>query len=134
MPGALTVFAVISIIIIGVLLVVQMFVVTALLLAVKNLMADLRERVDPLVSKAETLLSTANTMAETVQDRTERIADQAAQTTDSLGAGVAMTSRVVQQLIAMPMVRGSAVMAGLRSGLATWRTLRRDRKIPPSGI
>ena len=128
MPSALIIAAVVGVILIGVLLVVELIVVTTLLMVVKKLVAEIREHLDPLVAKANTLLITANEMAETVQDRTEHIAEQAAHTTSVVGNRVETASRLVQRLIAMPIINGSAAVAGVRRGIGIWRRLRRARR------
>jgi len=127
----LNVIAEIAIIVIGVVVVVELIVATLLLVVVRNLTLQVREHLDPLASKANTLLTTANEMAEKLQDRTEDIADQAAHTTSVVGTGVETTSRLMQRIVATPIIRGSAAMAGFRRGINIWRTLRRARKIEP---
>jgi|GEM_PF-1901175 len=125
---ALNVAAVISMIVLGVVAVVLLVAVAILLTAVKNLIMEIREHIGPLATKANSLLITANEMAEKVHDRTENIADQAAHTTTVVGHGVESTSRLLQRIIAVPIIRGSATAAGFRHGLLLWKTLRRARK------
>jgi len=125
---ALNIIAISTIITIGVVVVVLLIALVVLLIAVKNLTVEIREHLDPLVTKANMLLITANEMAEKVQDRTDTIADQAAHTTTVVGSGVEHTSRLVQRLIASPVIRGSATMAGIRHGLLLWKSLRLARK------
>jgi len=107
---------------------IELIIITALLQAVRNLVVEIREHLDPLASKANALLTTANAMAETVQERTERIADQAVRTSTTVGDGVQATSRVVERVVAVPVIKGSAAMAGLRRGVSIWQALRRERR------
>ena len=94
----------------------------------KNLVEEIRERIDPVITKANNLLITVNEMAETVQDKTEHIAGSAAHTTDVIGARMERTSGFMQQMVASPIIRGIAFTEGLGAGIATWRKLRRSRK------
>ena len=128
MPSALMITAIIAIIIIGLTAVAVLIVATVLLLVVKNLVMEVRERLDPLAAKANTLLITANEMADTVQNRTEHIADQAVHTSTAVGNRVETTSRLLERILAVPVIKGSAAVAGVRSGIRIWRELRRDRR------
>lgn len=131
--ATLNIIAAIAIIVIGLVVIVELIVATLLLMVVRNLALQVQEHLDPLASKANTLLITANEMAEKLQDRTEDIADRAAHTTSVVSSGVETTSRLMQRIVATPIIRGSAAVAGFRRGIHIWRTLRRARKIQSTG-
>ncbi len=101
---------------------------TALLLVLKTLLQEIRERVDPLIAKANTLLSTANEMAQTVQERTEHIAERTSDTTDVISNRMEKTTGLVQRAVANPIIGGLAAVDGIRRGYHTWRVLRKQRR------
>ncbi len=136
MSTPIEITAIVSMIVIGIVLLVEIFIITALMLTLKNLISELRERMDPLIDKTNQLLITANEVAASIQERTEHLADRASHTGDAVGAGVERAAQTVQRVIAAPVVTGTAVAAGLRRGWAIWRArraARRQESPPPAG-
>lgn len=131
-PVWIVVVALAGAILTGVLLVLELFALTVLILAIKNLVQELREHADPLISKANSLMVTANEVAGTVQGQTEHIAETTAHTTDVVANRVERTSRLLQNVVTSPIIASSAAMAGVRRGLAVWRAVR-DRRQGLSG-
>lgn len=125
MPSGFAITAIVIMIVLGLIVVIQMIAITALLLVLKNIAQEIRERVDPLLAKVNSLLITANDMAQTVQGKTEHIADRATQTSDVVATGIERTTHLLQRVIAAPIIGGSAFSAGVARGLQAWRSARR---------
>lgn len=128
MPVPIVTAAVITIVIIGVVLIVQMFFMTAMLLSIRNLTQELRENIDPILARTNSLVATATETVELLQKRTGHIADQAAHTSDVVSDRVEKTTDLVQKIISVPLIGGFAGIAGLFRGLQTWQTLRAQRR------
>ena len=120
----------IAIIVIGLVLILLLAAMTILILAIKNLITELREHADPLVTSINSLLLTAKDVAETVQVGTERIATQAAHTTEVVGGRVEGVSGLLHRMTTGTLIQGMAFMRGVRAGVAAWRTARRPPATP----
>jgi hypothetical protein len=129
MPTGIVIAAVVTIIVLGVLVVIQMIAITALLFVIKNLAQEIRERVEPLVVKVNDLLLTANEVAQTVQGKTEHIAEKTAHTADVVTDRVEKTSGLLQGLLSSPIIRGAATATGMSRGYQAWREARQKRDV-----
>jgi len=116
------------VILIGIVVMVELVAMTVLLLVLKNLLQEIRERVDPLIAKANVLLATANEMAQTLQERSEHIAERTAETNDIISNRMEKTTGLIQHVVADPIIGGIATIEGLRRGYTTWRVLRQLRR------
>ncbi|MHB9132136.1 MAG: DUF948 domain-containing protein [Armatimonadota bacterium] len=117
--------AIVSMIVIGFLVAVELIALTVLFVAIQKLVRDIYERMDPLAVKVNTLMDTVNDLAQNVQSKTEHIAEKTAKTTDDVSERVEKTSELMQGVVATPIIKGMALMEGLVRGTATWSRLRR---------
>ncbi|HOF89206.1 MAG TPA: hypothetical protein PLZ36_14050 [Armatimonadota bacterium] len=131
MPDWIVGTAVVSIIVLGVVVLVELLVVTALLYLLRNLIAEARERMEPLLDKAEALLETARVTAQDVKQKAEHIGEKTAHTTDVVGDRVEKVSAVIHRLVAAPLVQGAAIGEGVRRGVREWR---RSRGVPATPL
>jgi len=96
---AFTVASIIAITIIGLVLVAELVAVTMLLLRAKNLVQDVRGRIDPVVNESTHLLHTANDVANTVKVNSQRIAGTVSETTDKVATTVAgVTDKITERV------------------------------------
>ncbi len=126
--NGLGIAAVIVVVVLGIIVMIQMVLLTALLIVIKNLAQEIRERLDPLLDKTNALLITANEIGQTVQTNTENIAERAARTTDVVADHVEKTSALFQRIIAAPLFGGAALSSGLREAMHAWRMARVQRR------
>jgi uncharacterized protein YoxC len=130
MPNALVVAAVVFIILIGLILIVELFAVLALLLTTRRMLEELHVQLHPLATQTQQLLKTAAEMAQTFQENTEHIATRTVQASDSVNDGIDRISRLAQKVVATPIFYGLGAFAGLRQGVAAWRTRRATPETP----
>ena len=120
--------AIVVVIFIGALLVIELFVMTALLMAMKNQVEKFSEDIAPLVAKAEELLDTVNEVATDVQQKSARVAETTAHTAETVSEGIASTSRIAQKVVTTPIISGMALFSGVERAIAFWKNAHTRRK------
>jgi predicted PurR-regulated permease PerM len=123
--------AVITVVLIGLLLVIQLVIMSVLILTITRLLQEVRERIDPLISKADQVLAVVSATAEHAQSKVNTAVDATSKATVSVAGGVEKTTRVAQRVVLWPFVTVLAAADGLRSGVRTWRDARRKCHTPP---
>ena len=134
MPDWFLIAVLIMIFIVGVVVVVELFILTALLIEVKRLAGDMRENVSPVIDKVSMLVEMVTSTMQTVQSSTEHIATTTAHTSDIVTNRVERTSDLVQQVVAAPFIGGMSLAHGIVDGVRAWQSQRRRRSHhhPPS--
>lgn len=119
--------AVVAVIVIGLLLVIQLVIMSVLILAITRLVQEARERMDPLVTKVDHLLAVVGATAEHAQGKANTAIDATSKATTTVAGGVEKTGRLAQRVVAWPIVAVLAASDGLKTGYQTWRDARRRR-------
>ena len=130
MPGWIVGAAVVSIIVLGIVVLVELAVMTSLLMVLRNLIGEARERLEPLLDKAEDVLDAARSTAQDVQSKAGHISEKTAQTTDAVSDRVEKVSEVIHRLVAAPLVHGAAIGEGVRRGMQALRRKRARGHMP----
>lgn len=128
---AFTVAAIVAVIVIGLLLVIELLAAIMILLKVRGMAQEIRDRVDPLISDSRRLLHTVNDVADHVKQHTEKVGDSVSSLTEHLAERVDRTSESVQQaagaavrrVAASPLLSAFALFAGLRVTTTLLRAL-----------
>ena len=128
MDTAYGITASIVMIVLGIIVVIQMVLITALLVVLRNLVQEIRERADPMLTKATILLETANDIGVNLQQRSEQVSGRVADTTDVVGGSIEKISRLAQLAVAAPVIGGAAMTEGLLSSIRVWRAARMRRR------
>ncbi len=125
---AFEITAIVVLILIGILLVIELFAMTALLLSIKNMSDKIQEDIVPLLEKGGQLLDTMNKVAEDVQRKSERVTETTAHTAETISEGLADTSRIAQKVVTTPIFSGMALFTGVKRAFAIWKKAHASRK------
>ena len=120
--------AIVVIILIGALLVIELYVMTSLLMSLKNQIDKIQDDVAPLLGKAEDLLDTVNEVALDVQQKSARVSETTANTAETVSEGIASTSRIAQKVVTTPIISGMALLSGVERALEFWKNAHARRK------
>jgi len=136
---ALSVAAIIAIIIIGVLVIAELIAISVLLSRATKLMQQVRDRLDPVVGESTQVLHKVNDIAETVKKDTRKVADSVTGVTEHVATLVdtvsnrvdrttetvqSVTAQASKQLTSPPVLTALALFAGLQLGSSARRAPR----------
>lgn len=125
---AFEITAIVVLILIGALLVIELFVMTALLQSMKKMADKIQEDIVPLLEKGEQLLDTINKVAEDVQRKSARVSETTAHTAETISEGIADTSKIAQKVVTTPIISGMALFTGVKRAFAIWKKVHARRK------
>lgn len=132
MPDWFMIAVLIMIFIVGVVVIVELFVLTAWLMEVKRLAREMREEIAPVVEKVGVLVEMATSTMQTIQNNTEHIATTTASASDIVTDRMEKTSNLVQQVVTAPLISGISLAQGIADGVRAWQSRRRGRDYPSS--
>ena len=113
---------------VGVVLVVELVVITALLLKVKDALHELREQVRPVIADAAIVAATARDVATTVGQHAGQVAAVTAGTAYAINGRVQKVSGLLFRIVSVPLVGVAAAAEGGAAGLAAWMAARAARR------
>ena len=99
-----------------------------LVVKIKGLISRVNKQVEDVSTKVRTTADHITTTANTITDRAERISETVETTVRDVAHKADVTTDVLRDAIAAPVINVSALATGIRKGIETWVEKRRARR------